>query len=1090
MMANSAELAYAISAMYSESAESGLRRQADAWLQKFRSSEPGSWRLCLALLTGPGSAGGYEQYFAANTVRCACQKFADVLDPPCFSDLLAVLVTCLKSASEAGNWPVATQLSLALAALAVRAGNWEANSIIPGVISMYFCDLQLLNAPELSFSLLSLLQFLVSLVETSTSRHLCVSQSRRSNVTDAFRKNTLVIVITLAALNSPLAPCVNYGLKLIHGWCELGNPPVGLDSYDTALQTICEQIVVEERTSKAAECLTALFNCCKDGQRQQLLYKLLAVWQPIVGFVKDDVFGCSTQLRTATCNVLCAACNAMLPAALQQGSVLRTHFEVLGSHLLGYISDPCDEVALQAVEFWQDTYIVLLRKVVSGGLNPSVVTSQSLVLQQLTSSLVLRTRLHPTIAAVATADARDLPDDVRMVRRELASALRDITALVGLDTMLQYMASVVQAAAHTAQQRQPGELPDWLDLECALYAANVVLGRCSDTFDSGSIQILVDIAAGSIMLNTGSHKLAGTALTLLGGLPGWYVRHAELVPFVLHAVQFSLQADDDKLSRNAATTIHRLAQHEGLARLLVKHHIDWLDALMSLYHSHGGVQSKSGHGYDLTTEEFILVALCRIACVVPEDCGPCNLLLHLAAPKADEARRQLRALGLGPVVGQQAAELAEAVAKAVEVLAVVLESVPVPASGAAASGALVGQVTEMVSCVWDVLQGGMQLASRHGAIQPAMVASCCEFLRAAVRVLGRGPAPLLQPIVALLQPLPASVLALPCVMQLLTACMNLYPPVASADSAGAGATAAAAAAAVVGTADMAEVEVDGGAAEEAEAAAAAFRAVVTTSLTCACEQVLSVQTSPEAMIALLRLASGCTRHCAGVLGSQALIDSLSSATVVALKTYDAEQCKSVLEWVAALCSAPYGTASSGAMMAAAVAAKSAREGGAAAAVSAALAADELEELASMPSASASSAASSESTEGQAALGLLRNQLDTGLGAQLVVGLMMAAGGDMPPDHVLPVAGTLHAIWVSCGTRRFTCWLETAVFHISPPGAPWLQRFKPEMKALFVRELTGPDCQQDVARFKRVLKAFTGCKKKGGVPGKKGANNKY
>jgi hypothetical protein len=37
------------------------------------------------------------------------------------------------------------------------------------------------------------------------------------------------------------------------------------------------------------------------------------------------------------------------------------------------------------------------------------------LLQQLTAALVMRAQLQPSVAATATADARDLPEEVRMV---------------------------------------------------------------------------------------------------------------------------------------------------------------------------------------------------------------------------------------------------------------------------------------------------------------------------------------------------------------------------------------------------------------------------------------------------------------------------------------------------------------------------------------------------------------------------------------------------------------------------------------------------------------------------------------------------
>jgi hypothetical protein len=59
----------------------------------------------------------------------------------------------------------------------------------------------------------------------------------------------------------------------------------------------------------------------------------------------------------------------------------------------------------------------------------------------------------------------------------------------------------------------------------------------------------------------------------------------------------------------------------------------------------------------------------------------------------------------------------------------------------------------------------------------------------------------------------------------------------------------------------------------------------------------------------------------------------------------------------------------------------------------------------------------------------------GCGAVLVLALMMAAAGAIPPDVVLPVSFCLHSVWLSVG-RQFEGWLQAAVLQLAPEGAPW------------------------------------------------------
>jgi hypothetical protein len=89
------------------------------------------------------------------------------------------------------------------------------------------------------------------------------------------------------------------------------------------------------------------------------------------------------------------------------------------------------------------------------------------------------------------------------------------------------------SAAASTSEKPPGS---WMDVECALYASNVVLGRCLDAEEaSPDIQSLVECAVAVVLhpdfgddLEAGSSKLAGTALTLLGGLPQWLADVADV----------------------------------------------------------------------------------------------------------------------------------------------------------------------------------------------------------------------------------------------------------------------------------------------------------------------------------------------------------------------------------------------------------------------------------------------------------------------------------------------------------------------------------------------------------------------------------
>jgi hypothetical protein len=85
------------------------------------------------------------------------------------------------------------------------------------------------------------------------------------------------------------------------------------------------------------------------------------------------------------------------------------------------------------------------------------------------------------------------------------------------------------------------------------------------------------------------HKLAGTALTLIGGLPAWLVEHTAGLPAVLTAATTALRSPDDKLARNAATCMQRLTANEELASLLFATQPMHVQELLQEYQRRGGL---------------------------------------------------------------------------------------------------------------------------------------------------------------------------------------------------------------------------------------------------------------------------------------------------------------------------------------------------------------------------------------------------------------------------------------------------------------------------------------------------------------------
>lgn len=85
------------------------------------------------------------------------------------------------------------------------------------------------------------------------------------------------------------------------------------------------------------------------------------------------------------------------------------------------------------------------------------------------------------------------------------------------------------------------------------------------------------------------HKLAGTALTLLGGLPLFLVRDSASLSLVLNSAITALRSPDDKLARNAATCVQRLTACEELAAMLFAAQPAAVQQLLQEYQRRGGL---------------------------------------------------------------------------------------------------------------------------------------------------------------------------------------------------------------------------------------------------------------------------------------------------------------------------------------------------------------------------------------------------------------------------------------------------------------------------------------------------------------------
>ena len=127
--------------------------------------------------------------------------------------------------------------------------------------------------------------------------------------------------------------------------------------------------------------------------------------------------GLGPAAEASFCAVLGAAAGALLAPALAAGGgrpleLLRR----LQARLLEALGGADGGAVLSALLFWQNVYLASLQRLPRSDVLRLAGGAQRGALEALMGALVARTRLSPEAAARATADARDLPDDLRLVR--------------------------------------------------------------------------------------------------------------------------------------------------------------------------------------------------------------------------------------------------------------------------------------------------------------------------------------------------------------------------------------------------------------------------------------------------------------------------------------------------------------------------------------------------------------------------------------------------------------------------------------------------------------------------------------------------
>jgi hypothetical protein len=564
------------------------------------------------------------------------------------------------------------------------------------------------------------------------------------------------------------------------------------------------------------------------------------------------------------------------------------------------------------------------------------------------------------------------------VRREAADTFRAAADCAGPQQIRQQLLQLAADAQAEWQGAGSSGSSGWQQYECCLFALNLVWARqrSQQGEEEAAAEVRRAAAVVAAALQPAAPKLAGTALTLLGGMAEQLpllladqppqeqqqlVERQQLVEQQQQPLQHLLalllqlvqQPGDTRLSRNAATCCWRLAGSRPLAAALAAHFSSWGDALCHCFVATGGMQQRARVGEDLTTAQFLLVSICHLATAAAAASAEGSataeaangLLQQLVSQPAGAADAALAAAAAAGGEQQQQQHLEQA-ALQVDTIAVALEAVAASAAGDSSSGrdSQAGSLRQQLPCLLASLSSVLHRAAAVAAAAgPACAAQQAALLQAVCRVAaavaGTPPADvaldLLQPLVAAPQH--------PRVLQTLAELAARSPASESSSSSNSGSL-------------------------------QRLQAAVSGSIQAAAAQHSS---DCDWQPALLALGEACLQRLPAVAADPATLDSLLSTAQHSMRSYHRAACEQVVQFSEALCC---------------IGCQRRRAG-----VAPASAADPA-----------------------AALHLqhLQRRLDGGgLGAALLLGLLLAAAGAMPPYMMVQIADALHRTWQAIGSDR-------------------------------------------------------------------------
>ncbi|CAB3235324.1 unnamed protein product [Arctia plantaginis] len=254
----------AISALY-DNPNANEKEKASRWLGEVQKSIH-SWKIADELLQQKKDLNSC--YFAAQTMRSKVQHNLSELPAEAHVSLRDTLVTHLERTSPENSASVLTQLSLALADLALQMPSWK--NCISDLIKSF--------SNKNDFALIEILTVLPQEIDSSS---LKLGENRRDEIKNELRSNTEIVTLFLkeSITNSQNTHVALKIIKCMTSWIQVRavnieeipqNAVIGF-----SLQVLRDQNSINTLHEAASDCICALLHCLEENNNNENIERLL-----------------------------------------------------------------------------------------------------------------------------------------------------------------------------------------------------------------------------------------------------------------------------------------------------------------------------------------------------------------------------------------------------------------------------------------------------------------------------------------------------------------------------------------------------------------------------------------------------------------------------------------------------------------------------------------------------------------------------------------------------------------------------------------------------------------------------------------------